>query len=627
MISGGYAGKMLRVDLSSGILSGVPFDEATLRKYLGGIALGMKLLYEEVPPEVQWNDPDNRLIFATGPLTGTRVMGSGSFCVITKGPMTNGATSTQANGFLGAYMKFSGFDGVIVQGKADRLVYLYIHDGIAEIRDAGHLKGKGTRDVENLVNEEMGTKGHALSVFSIGPAGENLVRFAGILGDYGHSASHNGVGAVMGSKWLKAIVAARGQKRVPVADKARLAAAVAETSERLQTEPRLRRDYEWGTSTLLVPFSKNGLLPVKNYTTSIFPDCEKFDGSYYRDRYETRPHQCWRCLMHHTHFLKITEGPYTGYEGKEPEYEQWASWGPQIGQTDPGAAVVLSNETNDLGMDCNEAGWIIGMVMELYTKGVITKDDTDGIELTWGNTEAVREMLRRIASRTGFGDILAGGVKQAAEALGPEAVQCGIYTEKGNTMRSHDDRAGWRWMFDQCISSTGTSQSSGTPRPVPSRIRSASAAKAAQDPFSIEAVTDAMARDKGIVQAEDCLVTCRRCLPDRMEIVVEMLNAVTGWDLSEEETLKVGLRALHLMKVYNLKNGIDASLDVPSKRYGSAPTDGPAAGKNIMPVWSEMLSTYYEKMGWDKETGKPLPETLRQLDLEHLVGDIWEENV
>ncbi|MBI2908363.1 MAG: hypothetical protein HYX92_12005 [Chloroflexi bacterium] len=623
MISGGYAGRMLRVDLNSGTLTTETYDEATLRKYLGGVALAARILYEEVLPEVKWDDPENRLVLATGPLTGTRVMGSGTFSVTTKGAMTGGATSTQANGFLGAYMKFSGFDGVIVQGKVDGPVYLYLHDGVAELRDASYLKGKGTREVETLVNRELGTKGHDISVFSIGPAGENLVRFAGIIGDYGHSASHNGVGAVMGAKGLKAVVAARGRKGVPVADRERLAAAVEEAFQRLQTVPALKRDFDWGTSTLLLGNTKTGLLAVKNYTTNLVPDCEKFDGTYYRAQYETRPHRCWTCRTHHTHFLKVTEGPYTGYEGKEPEYEQWASWGPLIGQMDPGAAVVLSNECNDLGMDCNEGSWLTAMLMELYEKGVLTSKDTGGLDLTWGNTEAVRELLRRIAHRQGFGGVVSGGVKRTAQALGKEALECGIYNEKGNTSRTHDDRAGWRWMFDQVVSSTGTSQSGGTPRPVPSWIRAAAAAQAGQDPFSIEAVTEGMVRDKGIVQVEDSLATCRRCLPDRMEIVVEMLNAVTGWDLTEEEVLKVGLRALHLMKVYNLRQGIGATLDAPSKRLSSAPVDGPVRGKSIAPLWEEMLHTYYEKMGWDRETGKPLPETLRSLGLEDVIGDIW----
>ncbi|MBI2908407.1 MAG: hypothetical protein HYX92_12240 [Chloroflexi bacterium] len=638
----GYAGKMLRVDLTSGAMSTERFDQATLREYVGGTSLGLKLLYEEVPPEVRWDDPRNRLIFVTGPLTGTRVMGSGTFSLITKGCMTGGATSTQANGFLGAYMKFSGFDGVILQGKSDRLRYLYLHDGMAEIRDASHLKGKGTKETEDLIKAELGFQERGASVFSIGPAGENLVRFAGIFGDWGHSAAHNGVGAVMGSKGLKAVVAARGHSGVRVADKARLATLAEETFERIKVEPKLKRYYEWGTSRSLFRYIPLGMLPVKNYTTSIWPHGEKFDGTYYRSRYELKPHRCWGCRLHHSHIMKVTEGPYTGYEGKEPEFEQWASWSAQIGQPDPGAAVVLANEVNELGMDTNEACWVIGLAMECYEKGVITTKDTDGVEMTWGNVAATRAMLRKIAQRDGFGAVLADGARAAAEAIGGEAPSFAVYTRKGNTPRSHDDRANWAWMLDNCTSGTGTTETL-TARIVPPKPRFESSAELlsvekraelarergsllGQDSvFSKDAVTLLIASEKGIIPFEDSLISCRFCLPDRLAVAVEMLNAVTGWDFSEEEAMKVGMRAVNLMKAFNLRNGLDAALDAPSPRYGSVPQDGPARGANVMPNWPEIRAAYYEKLGWDPQTGVPLPETLREVGLGHIIEDLWRD--
>ncbi|MBI2908425.1 MAG: hypothetical protein HYX92_12330 [Chloroflexi bacterium] len=636
----GYAGKMLRVDLTSGGTSAESLDQAVLRQYLGGTSLGLKLLYEEVSPEVRWDDPRNRLILATGPFTGTRVMGSGTISIVTKGSMTGGATSTQANGFLGAYMKFSGFDGVILQGKSDKLVYLYLHDGVAELRDASHLRGKGTKATEDLIKAELGAEERGASVFSIGPAGENVVRFASIVGDWGHTAAHNGVGAVMGCKGLKAIVAARGRTEISISDKARLIAVVEETFERIKQDPRLRRYYEWGTSRSVANYVPLGMLPVKNYTTNVWPHSEQFDGPYYRSRYELKPHRCWTCRMKHHHIVKVTEGPYAGFVGKEPEYEQWASWSAQIGQTDPGAAVVLANEVNGLGMDTNEACWVIGLVMECYEKGIITQEDTDGIEMTWGNTEAVRLMLRKIAHRDGFGAVLAEGVRHAAEAIGGEAPNCAVYTEKGNTPRSHDDRANWMWMLDNCVSNTGTTETL-TARIAPSKrrfsvagdslwvekraqlVREGGAIPAGDAVFSAEEATNTLANAKGMMQLQDSLVSCYFCLPDRLATVVEMLKAITGWDFSEEEALKVGLRAVNLMKAFNLRNGLDAALDAPSPRYGSVPKDGPARGADAMPAWPEMLASYYEKMGWDRKTGVPLPETLRNLDLGHIVADLW----
>lgn len=213
----GYAGRFLRVGLSNGTITEERWDATSLRKWVGGTGVGVKTLHNEVPPSVQWSDPDNRLIMATGPLGGTSVMGTGTVSFVTKGAMTGGATTTQANGFMGAYMKFAGFDAVIVQGQSPKWVYLYLHDGLAELRDAAQLVGTDTYELQDRINEELGKREHRLSVFGIGPAGEHLVRFACIAGDRGHVAGHNGSGAVMGSKRLKAIVAERG-KRFPVFD-------------------------------------------------------------------------------------------------------------------------------------------------------------------------------------------------------------------------------------------------------------------------------------------------------------------------------------------------------------------------------------------------------------------------
>ena len=205
----GYAGKLLRVNLSREKFEIINEEEMTLRKHLGGVGLGSNILYEEVPPGVQWSAPENRIILASGPLGGTRVKGSGTFCAVTKGALTDGSTSSQANGFFGAFLKFAGFDGIIIEGQASNLCYLHIHDGKAELRDGQHLAGKGSRETETLIKQELGSSPHAMSVFCIGPAGENLVRFAALVGDCGHVAAHNGLGAVMGSKNLKAIAVAR----------------------------------------------------------------------------------------------------------------------------------------------------------------------------------------------------------------------------------------------------------------------------------------------------------------------------------------------------------------------------------------------------------------------------------
>ena len=527
--------------------------------------------------------------------------------------MNNGVTSTQANGYMGAYLKFSGFDGILIQGAAADWKYLYIHDGAAELRDARHLVGQDTWETEDSIKKELGFTGKGMSVFGIGPAGENLVRFAGIHGDRGHTAAHNGLGAVVGSKKLKAIAVSKSGGKLEVADSTQLSAA----SKQLVTVFKNAMGgevYNWGTSRMIFGAAKSGILPVKNYTTNLFPEAERFTT---RERFEITNTPCWACpSSHHVH-TKVTEGPYTGFSGKEPEYEQAAAWGSQIGQTDPGAAVVLSNESDRLGFDCNEGGWLIGWVMECYERGLLTAKDLDGLEMTWGNVEATRALFKNIAYRRGFGDVLAEGVRRAAEKVGGEARDMAIHTLKGNTPRGHDHRSKWWEMLDTCVSESGTLQSQLlmldlTPYGLESGY----------DPFSWEQVSTVIGKTTGTLTFIDSLVVCWFASSGNVTLLCQALNAATGWDFTFDECLRVGRRAINMMRIYNLKCGMTPDMDKPSVRYGSTPADGPHAGKSVSSHLEDMLSNYYGLMGWDSNTGLPLTETLRGLGLEHLIKDL-----
>lgn len=619
-------GQILRVDLSKGEIKEEVPNQSTLRQYLGGTGMGIKYLYEEVSPGTQWRDPDNRLILMTGPVGGTRIGGSGSLSVVTKGALTNGATSVQANGFFGAFLKFSGFDGIIAQGASEKWVYLYIHDGTAEVREATHLVGKDTWQTEELIKKELGKKEHDLSVFSIGPAGENLVTFACIVGDRGHVAAHNGAGAVMGSKRLKAIAVSRGKRSVEVADKERLSFLAKDLYEKVTNTPGSggHRISRWGT-TGNIAVNKGRLaaatLPVKNYTTSHFPKWVEFSREHIDPLFEVERAPCWACRFNHCRMLKVKEGPYAGYVGEEPEYEQWAHWGPAIGQKDPIKAFMLSNEVDRLGMDTNHSGWIIAWLMECYDKELISRNELDGLEMGWGNTEAALAMLRKIAHREGVGDVLAKGLMCAIESFPPEAQRLAIYTKKGNTPRAHDHRAVWRMMLDTCVSDTGTdAASSGLARPEDAGL------PGDVDFFSPEVTATMVARTIYRMPLDDSLVICRfnsRGPGINMDYLAEILKTVTGWDITAEEASAVGYRIINLLRVYNIRHGLTADLDMPSIRYGSAPIDGPFQGITIEPVWKEVVSRYYEMMGWDVKTGKPLPGTLGRLGLEHVIKDIW----
>lgn len=607
-----YAGRFARVNLSSAQVQAELVDRSELRRYVGGTGLGASYLYREVAPGTGWDDPDNCLIFASGPLGGTRLAGAGSFSVVTKGPLTNGGTSSQANGYFGAFVRFSGFDGIVVRGVAEDWSYLYIHDGKVELRDARHLVGMDSWETELAIKKELGKGERELSVFGIGPAGENLVRFAAIVGDRGHVAAHNGVGAVMGSKRLKAVAAARRGAAVPVSDKEGFSALARDMIEQTKNHPLYSLVYKYGSSVMAPRNAAIGVLPVKNMTTNLFPDPERFSAEDYRQRHHMKWTPCWACPMRHCHTMTIKEGPYAGCEGDEPEYEAWAAFGPLIGQTDIGAALMLSDLTDRLGMDCNETGWLLSFVMECYESGVLTRNDLDGLEMTWGNAEAARALLQKTARREGIGNVLADGVKRSAEAIGGRALEIGAYIKKGHAPRGHDHRARWTEILDYATSGTGTIESG----PIP-----------VAEPFNPKAVAAAVAGGK-IRLFVDSLVTCmfptRTMVESSAPHMVPLLNAATGWDFTYEEACTVALRIANLLRVFNLRHGVGAGPDVeaPSTRYGSAPVDGPVKGISIMPSWEPMLDEYYALMGWDRSTGQPLPKTLKDLGLGECIADL-----
>ncbi|MHB8992138.1 MAG: aldehyde ferredoxin oxidoreductase family protein [Chloroflexota bacterium] len=612
-VVGGYAGRILRVNLSTGKTSVERPDEATIRTWIGGTGLGMKYLFEEVPAGVEWDSPENRLVFCSGPLAGTTVRGSGIFSVVTKGPMTNGATSSQANGYLGAYMKMSGFDGVIFEGQSDSWVYLHLHDGETELKDASALVGMDSWEMQAALEQELGKR---ISVFGVGPAGENLVRWAAIAGDRGHVAGHNGTGAVMGKKRLKAVVATRGP-RVKVANERAAKDAADRMIEAVKTDPWGTINYNWGSSMFFVGYEKTAWLPVKNLTTNIFPNTEPFMGENYRKKYRIKRTPCWACSSTHLHELEITDGRYCGEVGDEPEYEQWAACGPIIGNDDPDAAMVLANDIDKLGLEANEAGWVLGWVMECYEKGILTKEECDGLEMTWGNVEAARALVRKIAHREGIGDLLAEGVKLASEKLGRGSEQLGVYTLKGNSPRGHDHRIRWTELLDTCLSDTGTIETGP-----PTRLDE-QGLPYKWDPYDWKQVAEIIALHNGRMQFEDSIGACRFTTRTFVKYIVETMNAVTGWDMTVDEAYATGKRISHLMRVFNLEHGHTVRMEYPSTRYGSAQTDGPEAGRTAMPYWEDMRRVYYDLMGWDLETGRPLPETLKAVGLEDLIPRVW----
>ena len=608
----GYAGKMLRVNLKEAHFQDEKLEDKLLETYIGGVGIGAFYLYQENPTLVDWFDPRNRLILCCGPLNGTSIRGSGTICFVTKAAMTNLAVSTQANGYMGAYIKSCGYDGIILQGSAKHWSYLLVTPEKQELRDASHLLGKDSIETQELIKSELNAK-RGISIQCIGPAGEKKVRYSILIGDGTHTASKGGVGAILASKKIKAIVILKGRCKIQLSNPDQLKLI----SRQLDTAARANQRHTWGTNGVFSQLYQLGCLPVKNYTTNIFPGHEKMNGQYVRSHFQKiRRVPCFNCGINHNLIMKVTQGPYSGFIGEEPEYESFAAFGPQIGQLDAGAVFILSDMADRLGIDVNEAGWVIGWLMECYEKGLLLKNDLDGIDMKWGSVEAAKSILKKISSREGIGDILAEGVKRASARIGRGTKEMAVCTKNYTTPRGHDHRGRWSQLLDNCFTNTSNIEATFSEL-LPEKL----GLPPIHDKFSPWEVPTRNAIMNGWHIFEDCLGMCRFNISDYV-LALEAFNAATGLKLSIPEVLEAGKRIINTLRVFNIKNGYDPKLEVPCPRYASTPTDGPNKGKGIMDNWNVMRQIYYSLMGWDAETGKPYPETLRQLGLQALTDDI-----
>jgi aldehyde:ferredoxin oxidoreductase len=616
---GGYHRKILRVDLSKMMLEEESISPEILYQFIGGTGLGIRLLYDEVKQGIDPYSPENRIIFTTGPLTGTLVPGSGTYTVVSINTLTGLATSAQANGCWGARLKYAGYDAVIVQGRSDHPVYLHVADGKAEIEDAARLKGKDTFETDRILRAKYGESGidHRISVAAIGPAGENLVRFASISSDRGHTAATGGIGAIMGAKNLKAVVV-HGSQKIPM-DPLKIDSFIQHAKQWRQEAKQTglgKMVNEKGTLGLLLPYHEKGWVPVRNLTTNEFQGAENFNADHIRQNiYKKIPRSCYACTFAHCHVVKVTKGAHKGFVGEEPEYEIMAGFGPNWGIGDPGAVTMLNNLNDSLGMDAKETSFLVSMMMEGYEKGLIAKEDLDGIDLKWGDVGAATALLKKISRRDGIGNILAEGVKRTAETLGGEFPNMAVFVKKGNAPHVHDPRTRWGTLFTQAISNTGSQEGIDmTARSSPELGFN----RPTSDPDEYLAKVQARTGPKR--QFEECLGFCyfQAC---SLKTMVETLNTVTGGGYDIDECLKVGKRGINLLRMFNKRQGMTKDDDTFSPRLGRAPVNGPGKGKSLMPAFEKVRDAYYREMRWD-ENGMPTRETLKMLDLAFTLSDL-----
>ncbi|MDB9822946.1 aldehyde ferredoxin oxidoreductase family protein [Deltaproteobacteria bacterium] len=625
----GYTGKILTVDLTAGTIMEEPPSENIYRSFLGGAGLGVKILYERIKPKADPLGPDNILGFVTGPLTGTTVPGSGRFTVVTKSPLTGGWAESNSGGFWGPALKWAGYDAVFFSGIAEKPVYLLISGGKAELRDASHLWGKDTNETDDILKNELGKSKARVSC--IGPAGESCSLIAGIVNERGRIAARSGVGAVMGSKGLKAVVVMEDRKnKITIADREKLNAVskkfVRDVNESFFQKGLAAAGTGGGTSFLV----SIGDCPTKNWNSTgidSMPACENLDSPN-MDKYKIKSYGCHACTIRCGALIHVKEGLFaTKSEMHRPEYESLAALG-ALCLNDQLKSVIKANEICNLyGMDTIAVGGVIAYAMECYEKGLLRMEDTDDIDLTWGNGEAVVALAEKIGKREGFGAVLADGVKKASERIGKGSEKYAMHVG-GRGLPFHDPRLsaslGTFYISDAQPACHLGPQGSGLiekglplgedPRLQPPEL-------SGNDDYKGKG--EAYATGTGYYQLLSSSGLCALFAIGLAIPVAELISPVTGWNFDWEEGLKLGKRILTLRQAFNAREGIRPEEFKLPKRMLEPLSGGEAIGKEIN--FEKLKKGYFEAMGWDLETGKPNQQTLVYLGLDKLTENLWEE--
>jgi len=605
-MANGFMGKMLWVDLEKGTFSEESTDEKLAREYIGGYGLGARILYERMKPGVDALGPENILGFITGPLAGTPSHGGARYTVVTKSPLTGGWGDANSGGYFGPQLRFTGYDAVFFTGIAPKPVYLFIDNGVAELRDASHLWGKECYVTEDLVREELGKD---VLVASVGPPGENLSLISGIVNDQGRLAARSGVGAVMGSKKLKAF-AVRGKLTVPLADEAK--------ANELRTNAVLRKDglSEMGTCSIVVPLVMGGDSPIKNWGGSWerdFPHPERIGGEAVLEKQE-RKYACYKCQVACGGKMKEGTGEYKYPAGaKKPEYETLCMFG-SIALNDNLDSIIAANDIcNRYGLDTISAGAVVAFAIECYENGILTKEDTDGLELTWGNHQSIVALTDKIAKREGIGDILADGVKVAAERIGKGSEEYAMHM-RGQEFGAHNPKYGSNWALAYKADATPSRHPQGPGRPVPGMPAPLF------DKTKQHDMQPAYKIQNNIMHVIQSLGLCKLAywaMPDA-QTQLDLLNAVTGWGMTFDEFFLAGERIANIRHLFCLREGVNILQQrYPDRMAGRPPLEeGPMKGVSFDE--DRIMSEYLEVMDWDPVTTMPSKKKLQELGMQDI---------
>jgi len=614
MYKGGYTGKILRINLTEQSVKEEALPEELVKNYLGGAGFAIKCLYDEVKPDTPALDKANKLIFAVGPLTATGASCSSRMAVVAKSPLTGAVGMALAGGQFPAEMKRAGYDMIIIEGKAEKPAYIAIKEGEVKFRSAEKLTGMMTTDTQLFIKEELGD--HNYRVACIGPAGDRVVPMACIVNER-RAAGRKGLGAVMGSKNLKAI-AVRGHKKPDIVDSEGFKKARQTMNKAMKASPVLYPQFaKAGTPMVVDAMTEMGIFSIKNWSATGQINMVPGLGKDAQDEMIITKTHCQDCPVGCSQVKLVTSGPYAGYLSEGPEFETTYSLGSTVGVDYLPAVIAADRLCDEYGIDTISAGVAIGWAMELFEKGIITKKDTDGIDLKFGNHAAVIAMLRKISYQEGLGALLGQGTKKAAEKIGKGTGDYAMQV-KGLEMPAYDVRGAKAHGLNYATSYTGADHNRGYAYqeifgiPIPEKVdRTATKGKGRLTKWNqdVRSVTC------------DCATMCAFLLdmavPDiACQNTADLVNAASGTSFTSEEIQKIGERLNNVARLFNIGAGFTRKDDTFPKRLMTEPIKAGASKGQIISQkdLDEMLDEYYSERGWDK-SGAPTPDKLKELGL------------
>lgn len=628
----GWCNKRLFVNLTNREIRKAPLPKPLALNFIGGRGINSKTLYDLVTPETDPLGPENALLFAVGPLNGTLVPGSSRYTITALSPSTVVGDDkpclgdANAGGFFGPELKFAGYDQIIVTGASDALVYLWIDDENVAIKKAVHMRGFDTWRTDDVIKEEV--RDPEIQTACIGPAGENLCRNACIVSGGRISkgvAGKCGIGAVMGSKRLKA-VAVRGSGGVKVARPEELQKATAEAIDTLYSDTQSRLYSKYGTSCLVDAHQSTGRLPTKNYQETQFDQYEQINAEALEKKYWIKSKACFGCPLHCRHYFKVNSGPYE-CDGEGPEYVTLGGFGSKCGNSNLESILYANTLCNRLGLDHQGVSSAIAWAMECSQRGIIDKRTTDGLLLEWGNHYTMIELIERIAFRKGFGNLLAEGAYRAAKAYGKGSEEFVMHA-KGQDPAITDPRAAKAWGLGYAVSSRGGDHL----RALPTAETFFTPEEAEKLFGTREAVLPRGVKGKGrlVKWCEE-----QRALADSLEMckfvtrtvlmppkwATRFFNVVTGLNFSPGQMMKTGERIINVERAFNVRQGLVRKDDTLSNRFLKEPIPAGVAKGEVLRL-EPMLDEYYEARGWDLKTGIPSKTRLKTLGLAAIANDL-----